>query len=737
MSRPHAASGAAVIALVAARIAGAAVLVQTTDGRTALALARAAQAPVIDGRLDDPVWATPPLALPAWVSYNPVRGQSLPQTTEVRVSYDDAGLYFAFHCVDPEPAKVRSTLSRRDDLWSDDWVGVSLDALGSGQQTYDLFVNPRGVQGDILNTTTAGETTAPDWVWDSAGRQTPEGYDVEVRVPWKSIRFASGADVKMGILFWRRVSRLGVSASWPPLPPDKPFFQNHAPMLLRDLKRPLALEVVPSATFSRTEERASPQAFGAPENDPDLGVSVKYGITSTTSLEATVNPDFSQVESDAYQVEVNQRYPLFYSEKRPFFMEGTGTFQLAGTGGDSVMRAAVHTRRIVDPSWGGKTSGSLGRFSFAALAASDTAPGRDPDADPAVAGEDALVLIGRGTWSLGASSYVGVIATDKELAAGHNRVGGADFTWARGSHMWSGTLLGSQSRTPDGQDQTRGLAGQLYYVYDTKRWTFVSQAEHYDRDFQMDTAFLTQTGITSHWSWAQLSLYPDEKKHPWWKRFSGFVFTRVARDRVQGGDVLFGLVGVQGSFTRQGSVRIDAGWGREPWLQREYRTSMLRLIASGQPLRWLGFNVYANRGRSIYYDDEAAPFAGPSWYHSLGVTFQPSARVSQGVTWERAELDRPEGGRAYRVDILNLRTSYQFDRRFALRGIVRYDSSARRVLMDLLGSFEPMPGTVAYVGYGSLYERRGWDGTSWLPGEGDYLATRRGLFFKASYAKRF
>ncbi len=305
---------------------------QTTDGRTAIDLARAAQPPVIDGRLDDPAWATPPLELPEWVSYNPVRGQSIPQTTEVRVSYDDAGLYFAFHCVDPEPAKVRATLSRRDDLWSDDWVGVSLDALGTGQQTYDLFVNPRGVQGDILNTATAGETTAPDWVWDSAGRQTPEGYDVEIRVPWKSIRFASGADVKMGILFWRRVSRLGMSASWPALPPDKPFFQNHAPMLLKDLRRPLALEVVPSATFSRNEERVSPQAFGSPENKPDFGLSAKYGITSTTSVEATVNPDFSQVESDAFQIEVNQRYPVFYDEKRPFFMEGTGTFQLAGHG---------------------------------------------------------------------------------------------------------------------------------------------------------------------------------------------------------------------------------------------------------------------------------------------------------------------------------------------------------------------------------------------------------------------
>jgi hypothetical protein len=120
------------------------------------------------------------------------------------------------------------------------------------------------------------------------------------------------------------------------------------------------------------------------------------------------------------------------------------------------------------------------------------------------------------------------------------------------------------------------------------------------------------------------------------------------------------------------------------------------------------------------------------------VTLQPSASLSQSISWDRSEMNRPEGaGRAFRVDVLNLRTSYQFDRRFALRAFVRFDSSAHKVLTDVLASFEPVPGTVAYAGYGSLFERRGWDGSDWRPNEGDYLMTRRGLFLKASYAKRF
>ena len=733
--RARAAARGIVPLLLAGAPVSAATLVTSSDGRMSVDLARAAQPPVIDGRLDDAAWKTPPLALGAWLTYNPVSGQTLAQTTEVRVSYDDTALLVAFHCIDPEPDKLRATLSRRDQLFSDDWVGFSLDAIGNGQQSYDLFVNPLGVQADILNTATAGENLAPDWVWESAGRQTAEGYDVEIRVPWKSIRFASGRDVKMGILFWRRVSRIGMSASWPAVPAGRPFFESHAPLLLHDLRRPLALEVVPSATVSRDQLRAGPDAFAAATGRPDVGVSVKYGVTSSASVEATVNPDFSQVESDAFQMEVNQRYPVFYSEKRPFFMEGMGTFELAGTGGDGNMRTAVHTRRIVDPSWGGKSSGTVGRLSFTALAASDTAPGRAPDADPLLKGRDETFLIGRATWGLGRSNYVGALATDTELGSGYNRVVGTDLSLRRGPHVVTGTFLSSQSRPSGGAGATRGVAGQATYAFETKRWAFASQSEHYDRDFRMDTAFLNQTGLTTNWTYGALSLYPDEQKHAWFKRFSPFFFTRVGRDRIQGGDVRLGLLGVRTSFTRQGYFRIDTSWAQEPWAGREFQTRGTRVMTGAQLLRWLNVDARLEAGRSVYYD-EKDPFVGPAWSHALSLTVQPGASFSQVVSWDRYQMDRPDGSRAFTVDLLNLRTTYQFDRRFALRAILRYDGSARRVLSDFLASFEPVPGTVAYAGYGSILEQRAWDGASWQRG-GDYLTMRRGLFLKASYAKRF
>ena len=172
---------------------------------------------------------------------------------------------------------------------------------------------------------------------------------MEVRIPLESIRFKGGDRVEMGVVFWRRVSRLGVSVSWPDLPPGKSVFERDATLVFADLRERTAREAIPSFTYAVDQERATPQGYAAAERSPDIGVTAKYGITSSVTVEGTVNPDFSQVESDAFQVTVNQRYPVFYTEKRPFFMEGSGIFSLAGPGGDCNMIAAVHTRRIVDP----------------------------------------------------------------------------------------------------------------------------------------------------------------------------------------------------------------------------------------------------------------------------------------------------------------------------------------------------------------------------------------------------
>jgi hypothetical protein len=696
--------------------------------------------PRIDGSLEDEAWQGQPLPLTEWLTYNPLNGEKLVQTTDVRLVYDDRAIYLAFRCRDPEPAKVRSTLSRRDQIWNDDWVGLSLDSVGNGQSSYDLFVNAAGVQADILTTASAGENASPDWVWDSAGRRTSDGYEAEIRLPLTSIRFKSGPEVRMGILFWRRVSRLGMSASWPEVPAGKSFIERHAILTLHDLKQPLTLEVIPSATYTLQQTRQSLDAFNPATSDPDAGISIKYGLTSATTLEGTVNPDFSQVESDAFQVEVNQRFPVFYPEKRPFFMEGMGTFELAGAGGDSNMRTAVHTRVIEDPVWGGKASGTAGRATFALLAAGDAAPGRQLPGEAAnpLLGERKGYFIARGQYSFGRTNYAGALLTDTELAGGHNRVAASDLSLKLGDHFASGTFLASATRGPTGLETKHGLAGQAFYAYETKPLVFVTQIEHYDTDFQMDTAFLNQTGVTQGWSFIAPSLYPDPKRTSWLKRVVPFVFTRYGKDRVQGGNLWFLLPGIRMHLTRQGFLRMDAGWGREPWAGQVFPTSQLRVMGQAQLLRWLNVSAQARRGRSVYYDPEA-PYSGKERGCTAEVSLQPSSRFNQAASWSYVRFDRAsDETNVYTVHTINSRTTFQIDRHFFLRAIVRYDSSRSQVLTDFLASWELLPGTVAYAGYGSMIERKGWDGSSFTDDpSGSYRTSQRGLFLKASYIHRF
>jgi hypothetical protein len=699
---------------------------------------RASQPPSIDGRLDDAVWQTPALPETDWLTYNPLNGDHIQQRTEVRVAYDDRYLYFSFRCLDPEPAKVRGTLSRRDNMWNDDWVGLSLDSVGNGQQSYDLFVNPLGVQGDILNTPSAGENSAPDFVWDSGGTRTEQGYEAEIRVPLTTIRFVSGTDVKMNVLFWRRVSRLGMSVAWPEVPAGRTFMERQATMVLHDLKRPLTLEAIPSATYAWRETRASERSFGPATSDPDVGMSVKYGVTSSATVEGTVNPDFSQVESDAFQVSVNQRFPLFFSEKRPFFMEGLGTFELAGVGGDAVMRTAVHTRRVVDPFWGFKSTGSQGKLGFAVLASGDEAPGRalDDGINPFLGDRKEFYIV-RPQYSLGPSSYVGGILTDTELGTGFNRVAGADFSVKHGNQKFAGNFIATRSRTADGLESKDGLGANGYYEYGIKPFVFIQQVEHYDTGFQMDTAFQNQVGITQGWTFAQPSFYPDAKKYPWLKRISPFVFARYGRDRIQQGDPWLVVSGVRFNTLRQGFLRVDYMRGEDAWVGRTFPTSQMRIFAEAQITRWLYFNTRAQWGRGIFYDP-VDPYSGNERSYFAEVTFQPTPRLSQSMTFDRVEFDRrSDGERVFTVNVLNTRTTFQLNRRLSMRALVQWDSSASVILTDLLASWELMPGTVAYVGYGSLIERQEWDGLEVQRQTGAYRTTQRGFFCKASYIHRF
>ena len=521
----------------------------------------ALSAPVIDGVLNDETWQAAPLETGEWLSYNPLNGDRVPQLTTVWLTYDADYLYIAFKCDDPDPSGIKTSVTRRDNIGQDDWVGLSLDTLGTGQTSYHMMVNPNGVQLDMLNSAAGRENSAPDWIWDSAGRLTDTGYAVEMRLPLQSIRFKGGRDLRMGLMFFRRVSRLGVSVSWPAMPSGMWVFDRHASLFFDQLQSRRVRELLPSATFARNETRESPTRWEDAVRNTEVGFSAKVGVTSTITLDATVNPDFSQVESDAFQVEVNQRFPIFFGEKRPFFMEGTGIFALAGAGGDNSLRTAVHTRRIVDPGVGAKLTGSVGRVSFGALSARDDA-----------GDHDRLFNIARAQYSLGPSNYVGALFTDTSSSIDGNRVIGADLKWRlTPTQRIEGFALLSRSHTVEGDRARSGGGAQVCYSFETDKWLVFGSAEHYDRDFEMATAFINRVGITGGWTFLNRSFYPDKKKYPWVRRISVVSFTKGGEDRNAGGGEFFSLLGLQFHFTRQGFLRVQQSTGFEHWEGQRFK----------------------------------------------------------------------------------------------------------------------------------------------------------------------
>jgi len=691
----------------------------------------------IDGNLDDEVWKNPPIDK-TFITYNPRPGNVLPQKTVVWVAYDSQNLYFAFKCYDTEPDKIKTSITKRDNLFSDDWVGIRLDAMGNGQSAYDLFVNPSGMQGDIYTTVNNGEDGSPDWVWQSAGKITDQGYQVELKLPLKSIRFKSGKEVKMGLLFWRRISRLGVSGSWPEIKPGVGSFNILAITTFKGLKSVRKLEALPSITYSSGRDKDDASTWGAFDNETEFGIDLKWGITSSIITDLTINPDFSQVESDAFFVNVNRRYPIFFSEKRPFFMESKGIFNIAGTGGDMNMYTAVHTRRIIDPSWGVKLTGTVGKTTFGVLTARDVAPGRpwEDELNPHQ-GKGAIFSIARGKTSLGGDNYLGLLYTRRDFAGGFNQVIGSDLKFRLGrSHSTSLTFLNSSTREADASESQSSNMAVVTYNYSSKSLGIFATFEHFGKDFQMAPSFMLRNGINKGMLYVGPLFAPKSKKLSWIKQVNPFIFGYVIHDLHTGMDDMLFLVAVRLNFSKQGTFRIDYIWFNESWVDETFKQGIFRMMGRVQLTKWLRLGGNIALGDGIYYDEEN-PYMGRNNSYGFDLTFQPDSKFRESLAIDYWDFKDPQAGtQVYDALIVNSRTTYQFNKYFFIRANLRYDSYSKNFLTDLLASFTLIPGTVVHFGYGSLYDHRDWqiDGRPIRPNR--LFLTRQSFFFKASYRWR-
>lgn len=334
--------------------------------------------PVIDGNLNDPIWQNA-IVLKDFYQIDPGDNTAPSKPTEVLIGYDPKFLYIAFRAFD-EPDKIRSTVAKRDNIFSDDYVGFYLDTFNDQRRAFEIFFNPLGIQGDGVLTEGRGEDFSVDLLLESKGIIGPDGYTVEIAIPFKSLRYEAGKGKLWGAHFFRRIQRFNRELdSWMPLSRSISGNLNQAGHLggLEGIAAERTLELIPSFTVS--ESGRFVRSFNPPVgvqdpgrivNEPlvfEPGLTAKFTPSSALTLDLALNPDFAQVEADQIVVTTNQRFPIFFPEKRPFFLEGIDIFRTP--------ISAVHTRAIVDPDLAVKLSGKRGPDTFGLMLATDNGPG--------------------------------------------------------------------------------------------------------------------------------------------------------------------------------------------------------------------------------------------------------------------------------------------------------------------------------------------------------------------------
>jgi hypothetical protein len=679
--------------------------------------------PEIDGILDDEVWQEAQ-QVTGFKSYVPDYEQDMAFKTVAYWSHDAENLYFAFKCFD-DPGKIKTSIAARDKIKDDDWIGIHLDSFNDRQTLYGFFVNPNGIQ---MDTRFAGGKDDPgiDMVWYSAGNISDDGYTVEIMIPFKSIRYAvRDGKVDMGVLFERKISRYSSQGTYPALDPLQgvTFLNQTMPLHFEGVKKAILFEAIPAVTYGWNQWQESGEYVS--EAKLDAGLTLKYGLTSDLILDATINPDFSQVEADAQQVEVNQRFPIFYPERRPFFLEGNENFNHAGGSGRAEIRSIVNTRTIVNPIFAGKITGKVGaKNTISAIAAVD-------EMDTSFNGKVAIMRYKR---TLQRDSYIGGFFTARNEGSFVNLVYGGDGQLRLGTSGLASGFLFNSATTNDNfrSDRSNKLAMAANYRYSTRAVTYGAGYTNIDDDFETAVGFVTRTGITKYNIFVSPKFYPDG----WVKRVEPLLYFSVTRDKPSGlyERSLFSRTSV--TLDRNTRINLTASVANEVFEGLKFNRGSLSLSAGSQITKRIFIRGnYRLQNRPYYYTLEQGE--GQSVSGNLNLQLSDNFNSEWNYTYSDL-FNKETGDKYYDVHIIRSRNTYQLNKYLFFRVIVQYNSLSTRITPDFLASFTYIPGTVVHFGYGSVFRKTRWDadGGEYVDSR-NYLETARGLFFKASYLFRY
>lgn len=683
--------------------------------------------PAIDGKMDEAIWTTA-AKFEDFKTLRPDYGKAPADRTVLYACSDRENFYFALRCFQ-DPATIKGTVTRRDNMYGDDYVGINIDTFHDLQNAYGFVVNPLGIQGDGMVNADGDMNGSHDMVWYSKGLIDDKGYTVEIKIPFKSIRFPVKKSVKMGLWLVRSTVYNSQVHTCPELFPDKGATLGQArAVLVKNMKYQRIVEILPAVTHARSRYHEDGQ--WAPESrQSEFSLTGKLGITPSLVLDATYNPDFSQVEADAGQADVNLRHAIYYQEKRPFFLEGMETFRFAGNTEDAPLYSVVHTRNIVDPVFGLKLTGKVnGNDSVAAIFALD-----EPLDEAAGADGRSGFGIFRFRHILKKDSYAGVFYAGREVSGGYNRVAGVDgrlrlSTYGTAEYHFFGSL----NRDPDSGVKSEGHALGLRYSNYSRKFLFDIGVQDISPDFQVDSGFLTRRGITRIAGFAMRRFYPKSK---FFQRIEPFYWSFHLRDKESGLWETFNLFTLRFNMPRSSSFRFDVIASNEVFAGRRFPTSGFGIQAWSQLTGQFRVNVFFRHTGAIYYDEEN-PFGGRANRGALTLEYQPTDKFTTSLRVSYNDfVRRSDKQKEYDYIILRSRTTFQVNKYFFLRAVAEYNHYREELLLDALASFTYIPGTVVHVGYSSGHDRMRWGGTEYIPAD-RFMENRRAFFLKISYLWR-
>lgn len=724
-------------------------------------ISRIDKAPLLEdflGMKPAPEWEGKLSKFENFIQANPKDGAPTTYRTEAYLGYDAKNLYVIFVCFDSEPGKIRARLSRRENIYDDDLVQIMLDTFHDQRRAYSFVINPLGVQLDRLYSEGSGFDDSFDTIWDSEGKITPEGFVARMAIPFRSLRFPSDAK-EWGFVLQRIIPRLNETSYWPQVSSKIDGRLNQEATLtgFDKISPGRNIQLIPYGQFRSFQalNQVDPNApfFQRKRAEFDGGLDAKLVLKDRIVLDFTVNPDFSQVESDEPQVTVNRRFEVFFPEKRPFFLENSNFF-------DTPI-SLVFTRRIADPQFGVRATGKLGRYAVGMLFADDQSPGRSVLPSDPLYKKRAYFGILRVNRDIGKNSTFGMIYTERRLQDAYNRVGGLDFTF-KVAKNWRGEGQVITSSTRDiGGATSAGPAYHFWGGYFGRKLSFNSMFQDNSSGFVTRTGFFRRPAIRRFSNFAHYGFRPEGKRlitHGFnLFQYNLWDHNGLPLEGTLNGNYFF-------SFARQ----TEFGAFANTQFERLRPVDFSALTANQRyPTGHHGFFFYTAFFKQVSVNGEIAwgrtinfnPVTGPpvsarDQYAYFSVTLYPINQLTIDNRYILSRL-RVIGANEsiFNNHIIRSKWNYQVSRALSLRFIAEYNATlangantsiqtTKNMNYDFLVTYLVHPGTALYVGYNSNLQNL--DPSLTILPSGNFLRTRRPftndgrqLFVKFSYLFRF